>query len=265
LYEGRLRPVAELDGSGNVVSRFVYATKTNVPDYMERGGKTYRVISDRVGSVRLIVDASTGEVAQRIDYDEFGNILNDTNPGFQPFGFAGGLYDQDTKLTHCGARDYGAETGRWTAKDPIGFAGGQANLYAYVDSDPINRADPTGLDWWETWEPSPWDSILGATAMLALMNPAAAAAAGTAGAVGGVVSAGLAGYGIGSACDWLYRGHNPYALLGLWDEESLGEDIYNVYEWLFTDLGMPAYDPPKNRRPPPIIFVPGERPVRGGK
>lgn len=33
-------------------------------------------------------------VAQRMEYDEFGLITQDTNPGFQPFGFAGGLYDK---------------------------------------------------------------------------------------------------------------------------------------------------------------------------
>jgi RHS repeat-associated protein len=145
LYQDQLAPVAELDGAGNVVSRFIYATKSNVPDYMEKGGKTYRIISDHLGSVRLVVDASTGEVAQRIDYDEFGNVLNDTNPGFQPFGFAGGLYDQDTKLTRFGARDYDAAIGRWTAKDPIGFGGG-LNFYAYADNNPVNFIDPTGLD-----------------------------------------------------------------------------------------------------------------------
>lgn len=65
--------------------------------------------------------------------------------GFQPFGFAGGLYDQHTKLTRFGARDYDAETGRWTAKDPIRFRGGDTNLYAYVVSDPVNGFDPSGL------------------------------------------------------------------------------------------------------------------------
>ncbi len=42
-------------------------------------------------------------------HDEFGVVTNDTNPGFQPFGFAGGLYDSDTKLVRFGLRDYDAE------------------------------------------------------------------------------------------------------------------------------------------------------------
>ncbi len=144
LYEGQLRPIAELDSDGNIQSRFVYATRGNVPDYIVRAGTTYRIITDHLDSPKLIIDTSTGEVVQRIEYDEFGNITTDTNPGFQPFGFAGGIYDHQTKLTRFGARDYDAETGRWTARDPSGFAGGGANLYAYVLSDPVNLTDRTG-------------------------------------------------------------------------------------------------------------------------
>ena len=55
-------------------------------------------------------------------------VTLDTNPGFQPFGFAGGLYDADTGLVRFGARDYDAAVARWTAKDPIRWDGGQANL-----------------------------------------------------------------------------------------------------------------------------------------
>ena len=155
LYRNALQPVAELDGAGNVVSRFVYGLHANVPEYMIKGGNTYRFVHDHLGSVRLVVDVSTGTIAQRIDHDEFGKVLNDTSPGFQPFGFAGGLYDPDTGLVRFGARDYDAETGRWTEKDPLRFGGGDANLYGYVVGDPINRFDPYGEDgtvidfpWW---------------------------------------------------------------------------------------------------------------------
>jgi RHS repeat-associated protein len=146
LYRDGLRPIAELDGAGNVVSRFIY-TDSNVPDYMIKGASTYRIITDQLGGPRLVVDINTGAFAQRLDYDEFGSITTETTPGFQPFGFAGGLYDTNTKLTHFGARDYDASTGRWTVKDPILFAGRNTNLYGYVLNDPINRLDPLGL--WE--------------------------------------------------------------------------------------------------------------------
>ncbi len=146
IYEGQLRIAAELDGSGSVVNRFVYGTKTNVPEYMIKSGATYRVITDYLGSVRLVVNTATGSIAQRIDYDEWGNVLTDTNPGFQPFGYGGGLYDRVTGLVHVGARNYDPSTGRWITKDPIRFNGGDANLYRFVGGgDPINFVDPSGL------------------------------------------------------------------------------------------------------------------------
>jgi RHS repeat-associated protein len=97
-----------------------------------------------VGSVRLVVNADTGEVAQRIDYDEFGNVLRDTHPGFQPFGFQGGLYDRDTGLVRFGSRDYDPKIGRWLTKDPLGFEAG-LNFYAFCGNDPVNKIDPMGL------------------------------------------------------------------------------------------------------------------------
>jgi RHS repeat-associated protein len=144
LYQDRLRVAAELDGAGAVRSQFVYADGRTTPAYMLRDGRTYRLLADHLGSVRLVVDADSGTIAQRLEYDAWGNVVADTAPGFQPFGFAGGLYDADTGLTRFGARDYDASTGRWTTKDPRGFAGGHTNLYAYVGGDPVNLTDPDG-------------------------------------------------------------------------------------------------------------------------
>lgn len=79
-----------------------------------------------------------------MDYDAWGKVTNDTNPGFQPFGYAGGIYDRDTGLVRFGARDYDPEIGRWTTKDPIGFAGG-LNHYTYVSGNPIMYFDASGL------------------------------------------------------------------------------------------------------------------------
>ncbi len=147
LYSDQHRIVAELDGDGQLVSRFVYGERPNVPEYMVRDGVTYRIVTDHLGSVRLVVavDGLTpGDVAQRIDYDEFGIAAEVSGAGFPPFGFAGGTYDRDTRLVRFGARDYDPETVRWTAKDPTRFLGGDANLFAYASGDPVNKIDWTG-------------------------------------------------------------------------------------------------------------------------
>ncbi len=144
LYESDLRPIAELDGSNNVVSRFVYGTGVNVPEYMIKGGATCRIVTDHLGSPRLVVDVQSGAVTERLDYDEFGKVLLDTNPGLQPFGFAGGLHDADTALVRFGVRDYDPAVGRWTSKDPLRQGGGDLNFLAYVQDDPINKVGYSG-------------------------------------------------------------------------------------------------------------------------
>ncbi|MDP4267996.1 MAG: RHS repeat-associated core domain-containing protein [Bacteroidota bacterium] len=110
-----------------------------------KNGSEYRIISDYLGSVRLVVDVNTGQVVQQISYDEWGNIVQDTNPGFQPFGFAGGIHDRDSKLIRFGARDYDSETGRWTCKDPAKFETG-TNWYIYCNQNPINLNDSSGYN-----------------------------------------------------------------------------------------------------------------------
>jgi RHS repeat-associated protein len=144
LYDGQLRIVAELDRTGAVASRFIYGTLSHSPDVMVRGGVTYRYVHDVLGSVRLLIDVATGQVAQRIDYDSWGVITSDSSPGFQPFAFAAGLFDTDTRLTRFGARDYDAATGRWMSKDPIGFGGG-ANHFSYCQGAPTGFVDLNGL------------------------------------------------------------------------------------------------------------------------
>ena len=158
LYKDSLNIVAELNGSGSLVSRFVYASKPNVPAFMVRGGTTYRIISDHLGSPRAIVNVSTGAVTWRANFDAWGNRTLITGAGdFMPFGFAGGQFDGDTGLTRFGARDYDPGVGRWTSKDPIRFEGG-VNLFGYAELDPVNLIDIDGrqaappVPWW--WIPA---------------------------------------------------------------------------------------------------------------
>ena len=92
----------------------------------------------------MVVDVSSGQIVEQLNYDEVGNVTLDTNPGFQPFGFAGRLYDHDTGLVRFGHRDYDPTTGRWTTEDPLAFGGDDSNLYAYSHGDPVNLVDPDG-------------------------------------------------------------------------------------------------------------------------
>jgi RHS repeat-associated protein len=144
LWQGLSRLLAVYDDSNTLLMRFEYAD-ARMPVAMTRDGATYYLMCDQVGSLRLVADAS-GNVLKKIDYDTFGNIIDDTDESFEmPFGFAGGLRDRHTGLVWFGFRDYDPDIGRWTAKDPILFAGGDADLYGYCLNDPLNWIDPWGL------------------------------------------------------------------------------------------------------------------------
>jgi len=147
LWAGITGLLAVYDGDNNLLMRFEGAK-------MVKGGQTYYLITDQVGTVRAVVDAS-GAIVKEITYDSFGNVLDDTAPTFAiPLGFASGLHDRDTGLVHFGFRDYDPDSGTWTAKDPVLFASGDIYLYGYCLADAVNLADPSGLSWLFYYDPS---------------------------------------------------------------------------------------------------------------
>jgi len=144
LWLNKTTLLATYDATDALLQRFEY-TDSHTPASFEQGGQRYYIVTDHLGSPRAVTN-SAGVIIKKLDYDSFGNVISDSNLGVNiPFGFAGGLYDTDTDLIRFGYRDYDPDTGRWTARDPIGFAGGDTNLYGYVFSDPINWTDPLGL------------------------------------------------------------------------------------------------------------------------
>ena len=154
-----------------------------------------------LGSVRMVINTADGSVAQRMDFDEFGNIVSDTNPGFQPFAYVGGILDQHTKLTRFGARDYDAHSGRWTIKDPILFDDDSYNTYLYLLNDPVNDIDVYGLKKScgdckkerQQCEDKQWNDYLWKD------QPICAASA----AAGGLAGGGVPGAAIsGGICEW---------------------------------------------------------------
>jgi RHS repeat-associated protein len=147
LWENKTRLLATFDGNNNLKQRYEY-TIGNTPTSYTEGSNRYYILTDQLGSPRMVTDEA-GTLLREIEYDSFGNIVADSAPEIKlAFGFAGGLYDQHTGLIRFGYRDYDPETGRWTARDPIGFDGGDTNLYGYVLGDPVNGIDPTGEFVW---------------------------------------------------------------------------------------------------------------------
>lgn len=129
---------------GGVLTRYFHDLRGALYAFV-RGGNTYYVGADQVGTPWVVVD-DTGAVVKQLDYDSTGRRLADSAPAFDlAIGFAGGLEDVATGLTRFGYRDYDAASGRWTARDPILYGGGQANLYTYVGNDPVGLRDPLGL------------------------------------------------------------------------------------------------------------------------
>ncbi len=146
-YQDQLNPVAQIDYDTSGAASptfFFYGTKSHVPDYAIKDEIRYTIISDHLGSVRQVINSQTGAIVQAQSFDAFGNIENQSGDLLVPFGFAGGLTDQDTGLIRFGARDYDPQSARWTSKDPIKFNGDTLNIYRYVNNDPVNRLDSNG-------------------------------------------------------------------------------------------------------------------------
>lgn len=136
--------VTALISSSGTESRYYY-DENNFLMAIQQGADWYYVATDHLGTPRVISNAE-GIVIKVMEYDSYGKLIFDSNPGFYLLiGYAGGIADPDNKLVHFGLRDYDPEAGRWTARDPIFFNGKQGNLYVYVGNNPVNLHDPTGL------------------------------------------------------------------------------------------------------------------------
>ncbi len=99
---------------------------------------------DGLGTVTDLTD-SAGVTAKSYSYDAYGNILESPGTVEQPYTYTGRELDSETGLYYYRARYYDAGTGRFLQNDPIGFRGGDLNLYRYVVNNPLNFRDPVGL------------------------------------------------------------------------------------------------------------------------
>ena len=134
------------DGEGDLVNRYLHGPGIDQVLAQEDGsGEVLWGLTDNQGSVRDVVDDS-GEVVNHIVYDGFGGVVSETDSTVEfRFGYTGRELDEETGWYYYRARYYDPQVGRFVSQDPIGFAGGDVNLYGYVGNSPTNFTDPSGL------------------------------------------------------------------------------------------------------------------------
>src|SRR5262249_42167080 len=101
-------------------------------------------LTDRMQSV-IDVASLTGGVLKAIRYDNFGRAIGDGAGVIDEWGYTGRPVDSWTGVQNNRARWYDPRIGRWITTDPLGYAAGDANLYRYVNGNPLNHKDPSGM------------------------------------------------------------------------------------------------------------------------
>jgi RHS repeat-associated protein len=140
VYDG-VNPVKEATGATTIH----LLTGLGVDEYLTRtiGGTTEYLLGDALGSTLALADGS-GSVATQYSYEPFGTSSVSGTSSSSEFGYTG-REDDGTGVYYYRARYYHPVLQRFLSEDPIEFAGGDLNLYAYVWNSPTMFVDPRGL------------------------------------------------------------------------------------------------------------------------
>jgi RHS repeat-associated protein len=140
LYEG-LDVGQELSGGSSLATRVL----GDIDEFFSRMDSTgtYSPITDALGSV-LALTNSSGNFTVQYGYDPFGNTTNNAGTSTNVSQFTGRENDGNG-LYFYRARYYSPGFGRFVSEDPIGFRGGNADLYSYAQDNPVNLWDAFGL------------------------------------------------------------------------------------------------------------------------
>jgi RHS repeat-associated protein len=142
-----------------------------------RGAQSYKPREIRGSRLRTLRSLGTGAAADFCSPATYKNSHGPTTiiapPGIphpeaveQLVGYTGQERDASTGLYQMGQRWYDPRTGRWLSEDPIGFDGGDPNLYRYVGNGVTYRTDPTGL----TQAGNPLNNLFGNTTSIPNFN-----------------------------------------------------------------------------------------------
>ncbi len=147
--------IAEYDQNNKQIATYIHGPNIDEPLAAEIRNNRIYYHADGLGSITAITN-HMGMTVQKYDYDAFGNIKFTPFPQWikQPYMFTAREFDTETGLYYYRARYYDAKAGRFVTRDPIGFEGGDVNLYAYVKNNSVNLVDPMGTtcgSWWNDW------------------------------------------------------------------------------------------------------------------
>jgi RHS repeat-associated protein len=132
----------DLDGNGNTIANYLNGPGID-NKLRQQNGQTqtsHYFLADALGTTRLLTDAN-GNVTEPLNFDAFGN--GSVSPTTR-YGYTGRELDHSTGLSYYRARWYDPGNGRFVSEDPMGLDAG-INWYSYVENDPINSDDPSGL------------------------------------------------------------------------------------------------------------------------
>ncbi|MBI5047654.1 MAG: hypothetical protein HZB54_01700, partial [Deltaproteobacteria bacterium] len=125
-----------------MTTKYIHGPGIDEPLATQHSSADYYYHADTLGSITRMTDQN-GNIVQTYKYDSFGNIT--ASSILQPYAYTGREYDKETGFYYLRNRYYDPRIGRFISKDPIGFGGGDVNLYGYVGNSPTNWVDPWGL------------------------------------------------------------------------------------------------------------------------
>ena len=183
IYDLNGNLIAEADGS-NTITRY-YIHGIGLMAMVTPANTTFCYHFNQIGSTVALTDMNKAMVNQYA-YTPFGTIANQIETISQPFTFVGqmGVMAEPNGFSYMRARYYDPAVRRFISEDPIGFDGGDLNLYAYVGNNPIIFTDPSGLCGQSLWNyvdnaASAWSTMIDYASLTKAITPAGAAISST--------------------------------------------------------------------------------------
>lgn len=149
IYDASGNLLAEADSQNRITRYYIYGHGLLGMITSENASCCYHF--DGNGNTIALTDSLRNTVSGYA-YDAFGTVVDQSEYIPQPYKFVGqhGVMAEPNGFHYMRARFYDPNVGRFISEDPLGFDGGDLNLYAYVRNNPINFNDPSGLDWVKT-------------------------------------------------------------------------------------------------------------------